>query len=258
MAPKPPLDVKIEIRLDDEEKTYYPGDAVEGKIFITSNQSYTVSDLRLAWTGRIQVQPVQTNADNRIYFDERWKLSEIAKAPRKTTFGKSNVTYYNTNLVLTSEGRSVEPKVELSKNKPVGFAFKVYVPNDRPLPSSTGNESPFYKIMYLLEAFLDTVATSSVKPVFFSQRSVPVLEAIYTRSEELTKPQRVEQVFTLSPSNQNNDYMTAVQVTLPCRGCQPGIVVPVSISIWNDVEFSRKQGISISLFRVNQINANGR
>lgn len=251
MAPTP-LDIKVEVLLDNTNQKYYPGDAVEGKIFITSNQSFSLTRLRLAWTGRISVQPIQTNKESRTYFDECWKLGNITKSPTKTAKGSSQVPYYTTHLVSVLDSVQ-EPKVDLQKNKTLGFAFKVYVPNDRPLPSST--EGTFLnKIIYLLEAFIDQES----KPVFFAQRVVPVYEPIYTRTPDMIKPQRAEQVFVVSLSNLQREFTSAIRVTLPCRGCQAGIAIPVSITIWNNMEFSRKQGISISLFRVNHIIANGR
>ncbi|KAG2211964.1 hypothetical protein INT47_004651, partial [Mucor saturninus] len=252
MAP-PPLDIKLEVILDNANIKYFPGDAVEGKIFITSNQNYSLTKLRLAWTGRISVQPIQSNRDNRTYFDECWKLgSNISKSATKTAKGSSQVPYYNTHLVSVLDP-ALEPKVDLAKNKTMGFAFKVYVPNDRPLPSSTEG-TILNKIIYLLEAFIDQES----KPVFFAQRVVPVYEAIYTRTPEMIKPQRAEQVFVVSLSNLEREFTSAMRVTLPCHGCQAGIAIPVSITIWNNMEFSRKQGISISLFRVNHVIANGR
>lgn len=252
MAPSP-LDIKLEVLLDNTSLKYYPGDQVEGKIFITSNQNYSLTKLRLAWTGRISVQPIQTNKDFRIYFDECWKLgNDISKSPTKTAKGSSQVVYYNTHLVSVLESIQ-DTKVELQKNKTIGFTFKVLVPNDRPLPSST--EGTFLnKIIYLLEAFIDQESN----PVFFAQRVVPVYEAIYTRTPEMITPQRAEQVFVVSLSTLQREFTSAMRVTLPCRGCQAGIAIPVSITIWNNMEFSRKQGISISLFRVNHVVANGR
>jgi hypothetical protein len=257
-----PLDIKIEVDLDNSstKKYYYPGDTIEGKIFITANQNYSLSNLRLAWTGRISVQPTQSNKDFRIYFDECWKLGPlILKSPKKTLKGSTNVPFYKTQLISANDLDAYEPKVDLPKNKTIGLTFQVQVPNDRPLPSSTteGGGSPLNKIIYLLEAFIDQ--EKEEKPVFFGQRVVPVFEAVYTKVPEMMTPQRAEQVFVVSLSSQERkEFTSAMRVTLPCRGCQPGIVIPVSISIWNNMEFSRKQGISISLFRVNHVLANGR
>lgn len=258
MAPKPPLAVKIEVLLNDKDKKFYPGDTVRGKIFITSNQNYSLKNLRLAWTGRIHVQPLKDNKEVQKYFNECWKLGpKITKAPSKTPYGSSQISFYKGELISVTD-QDAEPKVELSKNKPFAFAFEVHVPNDRPLPSST-IENTNYKIIYLLEAFIARPETHGEEnPAFFGQRTVPVLEPIYTRTEEMMRPQRAEQVFTVVPSNDAVEYKAAVRVTLPCRGCQTGVAIPISISIWNNVEFSRKQGISISLFRVNQLVANGR
>lgn len=269
MAPTP-LDIKIEVILDNNNNNtavatkrpyYYPGDTVEGKIFFTANQNYTLSNLRLAWTGRISVQPIQTNKDYRIYFDECYKLGPvITKSLTKATKESSQVTFYNSHLVpVAYNNLEEEAKLDLPKNKTIGLAFQVQVPKDRPLPSGTEG-STLNKIIYYLEAFIPNEEQQSNKrPVFFGQRVVPVQEPIYTKTTEMMIPQRAEQVFIVSLLNEERrEFTSAMRVTLPCRGCQPGIAIPVSISIWNDMEFSRKQGISISLFRVNQIIANGR
>ncbi|CAO3616532.1 unnamed protein product [Mucor fragilis] len=261
MAPTP-LDVKLEIVFDDKQLKYYPGDRVEGKIFLTANQNYSLRNFRLAWTGRIQVQPIQSNKDARIYFDECWKLGpKLTKSPSKTPRGSSNVPFYFTELVLVHQDGQ-EPKVELQKNKTLGLTFTVSVPNDRPLPSCTETGASLNKIIYLLEAFIDDQkqqqSNANEKPVFFAQKTVPVFEAIYTRTPEMTTPQRAEQVFMVSLFAEEKEFTSAMRVTLPCRGSQPGIAIPVSISIWNNMEFTRRQGISISLFRVNHVLANGR
>ncbi|KAI9249060.1 hypothetical protein EDC94DRAFT_495213, partial [Helicostylum pulchrum] len=230
------LDIKLELVLNDTSLKYYPGDQVEGKIFITSNQTHRLSNLRLAWTGRISVQPIQANKDFRIYFDECWKLGPIlTKSPTKTNKGSSQVNYYHTHLIPATE-HSKEPKVDLPKNKSVGFTFKVTVPNDRSLPSST-ERAVLNNIIYLLEAFID----QETKPVFFAQRVVPVYEVIYTRTPDMVLPQRAEQVFMVSLAEPKREFTSAMRVTLPCRGCLPGIAIPVSITIWNNMEFSRKQ-----------------
>lgn len=250
----PALEIKLDIVLDDDETSgksipkYFPGDDINGKIYLTSNQNYTLQNFRLAWTGRIQVQPIQTNKESRIYFDECWKLASITKPTNK----KSNL--YITELVPI-HANNYEPLFELPKNKTVAFTFKVRVPNDRPLPSCTELTGSPNKIIYLLEAFID----QDKKPTFFTQKTVPVYESISTRSAEMTQPQRKEQVFMVSLlSDEQRDFTSAMRVTLPCQGSQPGIAIPVSISIWNNMEFSRRQGISISLFRVNQVLSNGR
>lgn len=251
-----PLDIKLEIVLDDDETTgkkipkFFPGDDINGKIYLTSNQNYTLRHFRLAWTGRIQAQPIQTNKETRIYFDECWKLNTITKPTNK----KSNV--YSTELIPITFPNDNEPTLDLSKNKTVALTFKVHVPNDRPLPSCT-TELPTSpnKIIYLLEAFID----EDNKPTFFAQKTVPVYESISINTPEMNQPQRKEQVFMVSLlSDEQRDFTSAMRVTLPCRGSQPGIAIPVSISIWNNMEFSRRQGISISLLRVNQVLSNGR
>jgi hypothetical protein len=255
----PPLDIKLEIVFDDKQLKYYPGDQIEGKIFLTANQNYNLRNFRLAWTGRIQVQPIQSNKDTRIYFDECWKLGpKLTKSPTKASKGSNSVPFYITNLVLVHQDNQ-EPKVELQKNKTLGLTFKVGVPNDRPLPSCTETGISPNKIIYLLEAFIDDQQNSdNEKPVFFTQKTVPVFESIYTRTPEMTTPQRAEQVFMVSLFAEEKEFTSAMRVTLPCRGSQPGIAIPVSISIWNNMEFTRRQGISISLFRVNHVLANGR
>jgi hypothetical protein len=255
-----PLDVKLEIILDGSSTSqprYFPGDAVHGKVFFTANQSHTLRNFRLAWTGRIHVQPIQSNSDQYTYFNECWKLGpNLVKSTNKAQKGTSSVPCYDTQLILAATS-SQEPKVELQRNKTVALAFTVHVPNDRPLPSWTESVgvSP-NKIMYMLEAFVDK-PTDEKRQKFFAQRVVHVFEPIYTKTPDMMTPQRAEQIFTVSIPHLL-DFTSAMRVTLPCRGCVPGIAIPVSISIWNTMEFTRRQGISISLFRINQVLANGR
>ncbi|KAI8087850.1 uncharacterized protein B0P05DRAFT_584555 [Gilbertella persicaria] len=251
-----PLDIKIEIVLDKNNVKYYPGDSIEAKIFLTSNQNCSLHDFRLNWTGLIQVQPVQFNKENRIYFNECWKLGPtLIKSNTKTSKGNSNVPFYHTRLILSSNNYDPEPRLDLPKNKTVGLSFVVHVPNDRPLPSCTELSASPNKIMYFLEAFI----LDQDSKLFLTQKSVPVYEAIYTRTPDMMIPQRIEQVFMVSLFTQEKkEFASAMRVTLPCRGSQAGIAIPVSISIWNNMEFTRRQGISVSLFRINQILANGR
>jgi hypothetical protein len=256
-----PLDVKLEIILDsnNNQSKYFPGDAIHGKVFFTANQSHTLRNFRLAWTGRIHVQPIQSNKDGYTYFDECWKLgSTLTKSPIKAKKGASSVPCYTSQLILDAATSSEAPIVKLQKNKTVALAFTVHVPNDRPLPSCTESVgvSP-NKIIYMLEAFVDKPLDENQKK-FFAQRVVHVFERIFTRTLDMMTPQRAEQMFMVSLLTEELDFSSAMRVTLPCRGCVPGIAIPVSISIWNNVEFTRKQGISISLFRVNQVLANGR
>ena len=129
------LDIKIEIALDKNNVKYFPGDTIEGKIFLTSNQNCSLHEFRLGWSGRILVQPVSTNKDARIYFDECWRLGpNLVKSKSKTPMGNSNVHLYHTELVLASNIYEPEPKLKLPKNKPIALSFSVQVPNDRPLP----------------------------------------------------------------------------------------------------------------------------
>ncbi|KAI9484013.1 MAG: hypothetical protein EXX96DRAFT_560483, partial [Benjaminiella poitrasii] len=261
MAPSP-LDIKLEIVLDErsESSKYFPGDQITGIVYLTANQNYSVRNFRLAWTGRIQVQPIQSNKESRIYFNECWKLGpSLRKSPKKAQKGSSHVPFYFTHLISVNEQHSLqEPRMELQKNKPLGLTFAVRVPSDRPLPSCTEIGVPSAnKIIYLLEAFIDE--TQKQQPVFFTQKTVPVFEPIYSRTPEMTTPQRAEQVFVVSlSSGEKREFTSAMRVTLPCRGSQAGISIPVSISIWNNMEFTRRQGISISLYRINQVVANGR
>ncbi|KAI8640449.1 hypothetical protein BD408DRAFT_434202 [Parasitella parasitica] len=252
----PPLDIKLEIVFDSSVK-YFPGDQVKGMIFLTANRNYSLRNFRLAWTGRIQVKPVESDKDGRTYFDECWKLgSTLVKSPTKAARGSSHVPLYITNLVLAQENNQ-EPKVELQKNKTLGLTFKVRIPNDRPLPSCTNAKSRQCHIIYLLEAFIgDSQISNHNKPVFFAQKIVPVFELIYTRTPEMTTPQRAEQVFMVSLFEEKMEFTSAMRVTLPCRGSQPGIAIPISISIWNNLEFVRKEGIHIELLRIVHIISN--
>jgi hypothetical protein len=67
------------------------------------------------------------------------------------------------------------------------------------------------------------------------------------------KEQKNEQSYNI-----NNSDKCALRVTLPCLGCQAGITIPVSVSIWNNQEISRKQAIAVSLIRINHVYANDR
>jgi hypothetical protein len=67
------------------------------------------------------------------------------------------------------------------------------------------------------------------------------------------KEQKNEQSYSI-----NNNDKGALRVTLPCLGCQAGITIPVSVSIWNNQEISRKQAIAVSLIRINHVYANDR
>ncbi|KAI8990815.1 hypothetical protein BDF20DRAFT_908661 [Mycotypha africana] len=314
----PALDIKLKITFDNSNNDsrhirYFPGDTVEGKILLTANQAFTLRNFRLAWTGRIQVQPIPSNKESRIYFDECWKLSpHLIKSRRKATISKAKKTsgwmssshkeprrhhipYYYTQLIPLSEVTVPEPKIELQKNKTLGLTFKVRVPNDRPLPSSTQTTYLPNRILYLLEAFIDssysnneegvaaglteasedeetemnrTEATFLKKanskkkkkgPVFFTQQVVPVFEPIYTHTAEMTVPLRAEQTYVVSlMADLRKDFTAALRVTVPCRGSEPGLSIPVSITLWNTMEVCRRQGISIALCRVHMALANGR
>ncbi|KAI8334523.1 hypothetical protein EDC96DRAFT_412905, partial [Choanephora cucurbitarum] len=238
------LDIKIEIALDKNNVKYFPGDTIEGKIFLTSNQNCSLHEFRLNWSGRILVQPVSSNKDSRIYFDECWRLGPtLTKSKSKTSMGNSNVPLYHTDLILASNMYDPEPKLKLSKNKPIALSFSVQVPNDRPLPSCTEFNVSSNKIIYFLEAFILDQDTK----FFTTRKQVSVYEAIYTRTEDKLIPIRIEETFMISTAGQERkEIAMAMRVTLPCQSCQAGVAIPVSISLWSDVEFVRRQGISIN------------
>jgi hypothetical protein len=251
------LDVKLEVILDNNEQPrYFPGDAIHGKIFVTANQSYTLRHFRLAWTGRIQVGPIQSNKYKHTYFNECWKLGPIlTNSLTKDQTGSTNVPSYVTELVLAATV-SEEPIVELQKNETIALAFTVYVPNDRSLPSCTEYMDVFPdRIIYMLAAF---IVNAESKQKFFGKRVVPVYEAIYTRSSDIKASQTGEQVFQMSLFSEKRNCTSSMRVIIPCRGCLPGVEIPVYITIWDNMKFMRMRFISITLFRVKQILANGR
>lgn len=251
-----PLVVKLEIVLDNEQQRYFPGDAIHGKIFVTANQSHTLRHFRLAWTGRVNVEPIESNKDNYTYFNGCWKLGRtLIKSSTKAQKDRISVPCYTTELVLAITS-SEEPQVELQRNQTIALAFTLHVPDDRPLPSCTKFTNMCSdKIVYMLAAF---VVNEESKQKFFAKLVVPVFEAVYTKTPDMMTSKVAEQVFRVSLFPQNFICTAGMRMKLPYRSCLPGEDVPVSLTIWNDMEFTRMQTLSISLVRIKQVLANGR
>ncbi|KAI8888514.1 hypothetical protein K501DRAFT_282798, partial [Backusella circina FSU 941] len=242
----------MEIVFDNEERpSYFGGDTVQGKVFITSNQSnYNLNmHFRFAWTGTVQVQPIESNKDSRVLFSQLYKISreKLYKTVAKTE--KGTMPLYFTELVQHQQLDEGNETIILQKKKTIAITFNVKVPNDRVLPSSTQTNNSSNKIIYLLEAFIHE--NNHKRPQFVSQRLVPVYEKIYT--QPLMKEQKNEQSYQINTANKG-----ALRVTLPCLGCQAGMTIPVSVSIWNNQEITRKQAIAVSLIRINHVYANDR
>ncbi|KAI9262702.1 hypothetical protein BY458DRAFT_515155 [Sporodiniella umbellata] len=240
------FEVKVEIVLDDEKK-YFPGDRVTGKILLTSNRAHTLQKLWIAWTGRIHVQPKENEKADETYFSECWKLSPpVFKSSERLPKGGS---LYHTALEPFTQQEEVYEEhpvlLELAKNKTVGFEFKLKVPA-MPLPSSIGTGFPAHRISYVLEAFTGTV------DVFYRQKLVPVYERIPVDQPEMVLPQRIERSYSVLTS-QNVNCNASMQVIVPCQGHVPGTTIPIALTIHSNVAISRKQGISVSLLRTHQV-----
>ncbi|KAG1451260.1 hypothetical protein G6F46_010179 [Rhizopus delemar] len=248
------FDIKVEIVLDDKDKKYFPGDSIQGSILLTPNQSHTLQKLWLAWTGRIQVQPKANEKATHKLFDECWKLcSPIFKSSAKST---KNTPLYHTAFVPFSENTDerladLPVLLELSKNKTVGFAFEVKVP-EMALPSSTGKGFAAHRIVYFLEAFTGTI------DVFYRQKVVPVYEVIDVYQPELMMPQKIERIYSVLTDDGNQQCTSSMQVIVPCQGQLAGTTMPISMTIQSDLEITRKQGISVSLLRTHEVIVNGR
>ncbi|EIE85476.1 hypothetical protein RO3G_10186 [Rhizopus delemar RA 99-880] len=231
------FDIKVEIVLDDKDKKYFPGDSIQGSILLTPNQSHTLQKLWLAWTGRIQVQPKANEKATHKLFDECWKLcSPIFKSSAKST---KNTPLYHTAFVPFSENTDerladLPVLLELSKNKTVGFAFEVKVP-EMALPSSTGKGFAAHRIVYFLEAFTGTI------DVFYRQKVVPVYEVIDVYQPELMMPQKIERIYSVLTDDGNQQCTSSMQVIVPCQGQLAGTTMPISMTIQSDLEITRKQ-----------------
>ncbi|CEG72106.1 hypothetical protein RMATCC62417_07719 [Rhizopus microsporus] len=248
------LDIKVDIKLD-EDKKYFPGDTIVGKIILRANQNHTLRKLWLIWTGRIQVQPRENEKESHDYFVDCWKLcSPIFKSPVRID---KNIPIYHTAFVNyspnenTNDDESEPMLLELAKNKPVAFAFEAKVPDDIPLPSSTKNEFAAHKIVYYLEAFTGT------SHVFSKSRAIQVYEPIYVMTPLMMTPQRAERVFSVV-ANSKHFCTSSMQLIVPCQGHIQGTIVPISITVQSEYELTRKQGISVSLLRTHEVMVNGR
>lgn len=199
------------------------------------------------------MQPKANEKATHKLFDECWKLcSPIFKSSAKST---KNTPLYHTAFVPFSENTDerladLPVLLELSKNKTVGFAFEVKVP-EMILPSSTGKGFAAHRIVYFLEAFTGTI------DVFYRQKVVPVYEVIDVYQPEMMIPQKIERIYSVLTA-ENQQCTSSMQVIVPCQGQLAGTTMPISMTIQSDLEITRKQGISVSLLRTHEVIVNGR
>ncbi|KAG0190312.1 hypothetical protein DFQ28_002232 [Apophysomyces sp. BC1034] len=160
------LTVHIEL---DQQKYYFPGDHVLGKIVVVASKPTKLKGIRLVWTGRVRTNLSSSKQDDNVLFKETSQVSGH--------FG-----------LLKASSHGHDGSVALEANKRYEFPIDAVIPTDTSLPSCTESDNSVGgMIQYTIQAYLDRPAPdfSATK----TQIHVPVLERINIETPELQEPQ---------------------------------------------------------------------
>ncbi|KAI8328915.1 hypothetical protein BC941DRAFT_444067 [Chlamydoabsidia padenii] len=247
-------DVTMRIVLD-EQRPYFPGEPIRGKVVLASPRSIHPQALRLTWAGGVTIQPTPQDQQSHLYFRRHYALCDNHLKGKRVGTGwtyKSSafVENYETPLLLV-----LEQAVTYS------FAFDIKIPDDIPLPSSTETETSLLggNIMYTLECCLDMTINDPTPTR--TRVVITVLEHMDVRLPGLNLSRHEEAAYSLwlsgTPMSNPCDYRTAMRVTLPCQAATRGGRINVGILVWHGIEYWHSKGVTVRLLRVRQLHYQG-
>ncbi|KAI8342027.1 hypothetical protein BC941DRAFT_415161 [Chlamydoabsidia padenii] len=245
-------DVTIRLVLD-ENRPYFPGDSIRGKVMLACPRPISPHGIRLIWAGGVTIRPTPQDQENHLYFKRNYAISNNKLDGKKVSNGMA----YKSSAFVENHDTSIPLLFTMQQAVTYSFAFDVQVPVDIPLPSSTEAETSMLggKIVYTIECCLDLMMDDPA-PVR-SHIMVTVLEHLDVRSPELAVPRTEESVYALwlagTPKTSPCNYKTAMRVTLPYQASTRGGQVNIVIHVWHSVEYQRPKGVTVSLIRVRQL-----
>ncbi|KAG0179788.1 hypothetical protein DFQ29_001669 [Apophysomyces sp. BC1021] len=223
------LTVHIEL---DQQKYYFPGDHVLGKIVVVASKPTKLKGIRLVWTGRVRTNLSSSKQDDNVLFKETSQVSGH--------FG-----------LLKASSHGHDGSVALEANKRYEFPIDAVIPTDTSLPSCTESDNSVGgMIQYTIQAYLDRPAPdfSATK----TQIHVPVLERINIETPELQEPQFDRAYCTVpGPVPMDSDLLNhaVLKVSIPRKGYVRSQSIPITVEIKHVRPYKRPRGISIALTR---------
>ncbi|ORZ25294.1 hypothetical protein BCR42DRAFT_5200 [Absidia repens] len=249
---------EVTIRLVlDENRPYFPGDTIRGKIMLACPRPISPHGIRLIWAGGVTIRPTPQDQENYLYFRRNYAISNDKLDGKKVSNGMA----YKAAAFVENYDTSIPLLFVMDQSITYSFAFEVEVPADIPLPSSTEAETSMLggKIVYTIECCLDLLMDDPA-PVR-SHTMVTVLEHTDVRLPEYAVPRTEESVYALwlpdTPKTSPCNYRTAMRATLPCQATSRGSQVNIVIHVWHSIEFQRPKGVTVSLIRVRHLHYHG-
>ncbi|ORY96816.1 hypothetical protein BCR43DRAFT_289403 [Syncephalastrum racemosum] len=200
----------------DEEKFYFPGEALKGTI---------------ALSGKVLVHPKSPTKANHVVLRFAGELA-FDKKDKETT------SLFNRSQILTV-ARDADTKPCVLEPRLHSFPFEFIVPEGLDLPSAMEFEKKIH-IRYTLTAILDR----PMVPEAFCSRAeyrVPILEYLDIEAPQFTKPQEMIA----------NTKKHSLKALMPRVGFTRGDIVSLKVTLTTPSQFfSRKQGLQIQLVRI--------
>ncbi|KAF7723849.1 hypothetical protein EC973_001574 [Apophysomyces ossiformis] len=240
----------------NEQKYYFPGDHVLGRIVLVTSKSTKLKGIRLVWTGTVRIYLSSNKQDEHVLFKETCQVPGTNEVPEPEPYPRprsrqpASISAHFGPLKPPTHGN--DGIMILEANQQYEFPFDAVLPTDTSLPSCTESESSVGGIIqYTIQAFLDRPAPdfSATK----AQINVPVLERIHVQNPQLQEPQ-FDQIACPVPlstiSNGAISNQAVMKVSIPKTGYTRNESIPVTVDITHVQPYRRPQGISIALTRV--------
>ncbi|KAK9692576.1 hypothetical protein K7432_014269 [Basidiobolus ranarum] len=231
-----PTSSNINVELDDQEKTYFPGDAVRGNVVLKMVRNTSTKCIILQFIGEITTSLMSLT--------ER-KFNET-----------QTLTLFNTELVLFGS-RNSESTTNLTTGEHK-FPFEFHLPattSSFTLPTSyLGNKG---SIQYSLRA----THHKPWVPTSLSPRSVcPVLVSDLIDTQEagyLTPFDQVKDVAISLGTFRKSKGTVEARVVIPKKAFTKGEIIPVKISINHIQPIRDANGVHVKLNQLSKFMANG-
>ena len=131
--------ISFDIQLD-QQKYYFRGDVIEGRIFLQSPKPIKVKNIRLQWLGRVRVQLEPTLRDERELFKETTLMElpeteSAADTARREAVKRAATMTIGGLFLVPSMPSKIAHYVEA--NMVYSYPFSFIIPENTILPSCT-------------------------------------------------------------------------------------------------------------------------
>lgn len=127
-------DVTMRLVLDEQQRPYFPGESIRGKVLLACPQSIHPHALRLIWAGGVTIQPTPQNHESFLYFKRTFAICDNKLKGKRVGTGW---TFKASAFVENYDTASAPLSLVLEQSVTYSFSFDVQVPVDVLLPSST-------------------------------------------------------------------------------------------------------------------------